>query len=137
MVQTFLAEQAKTYSNSTLRSMRAVLRLTLVWADGNCWIKNPCTSIKLPVEACKDNCVKRCNLTPAQITGLAGMLPEPYATLVLFISQTGLRIGEAVAVEATDFDGNVIRISRRIYNGKVGDVKSKKSVRDLPVSLWN
>jgi hypothetical protein len=47
MIQTFLAEQAKTYSNSTLRSMRAVLRLTLVWADGNGWIKNPCTGIKL------------------------------------------------------------------------------------------
>jgi integrase len=135
MIQTFLAKQAKMYSNSTLRSIRAVLRLTLVWGDGNGWIKNPCTGIKLPVEACEDDCVKRCNLTPAQITALVGMLPEPYATLVLFISQTGLRIGEAVAVKATDFDGNLISISRRIYNGKVGNVKSKKSVRELPVSL--
>jgi len=29
----------------------------------------------------------------------------------------------------------MISISRRIYNGKVGDVKSRKSVRKLPVSL--
>jgi integrase len=133
-IQNFLAEQSKTYSTSTLRSMRAVLRLTLVWADSNGWIENPCTGVKLPVKTCEDRTVKRHNLTPAQIAALASMLPEPYATLVLFISQTGVRIGEAVAVKVSDFDGDVVQICRRIYNGKVGDVKSKKSVRALPVS---
>ena len=125
MIQNFLAEQAEKYSKSTLRSMRAVLGLTLGWAADNNYIKkNPCTGIKLPLEACEDRTVKRHNLTPVQITALASILQTPYATMVLFISQTGVRIGEAVAVKATDFDGDVIHICRRIYNGKVGDVKS-------------
>jgi integrase len=89
-------------------STRGVLRLTLGWADGNGWIKNPCTGIKLPVEACEEHCVERHMLTPMQITALASILLEPYATLVLFIAATGVRIGEAVAVKVSDFDGEVM-----------------------------
>jgi len=52
MIQTFLAQQAKTYSKSTLRSMRAVIRLILGWAVKNELMrKNPCEGIKLPVVA--------------------------------------------------------------------------------------
>jgi integrase len=135
MIQTFLAEQAMTYSKSTLRSMRAVMRLILGWAVRNELIgKNPCEGIKLPVVANVKRCVKRHNLTPAQIFALVGMLREPYATLVLFIAATGVRIGEAAALKSADFDGDVICISRRIYNGDVDSVKTRKSVRRLDVA---
>jgi integrase len=135
MIQTFLAEQAKTYSKSTLRSMRAVMRLILGWAVKNELMrKNPCEGIKLPVVANLKRCVTRHNLTPEQIFALVCMLPEPYATLVLFIAATGVRIGEAAAIKASDFDGDVICISRRIYNGDVDSVKTRKSVRRLDVS---
>jgi len=51
-IQTFLAEKAKTYSTSTLRSMRAVLGLTLGWANACGWIpKNPCVKVRLPKNA--------------------------------------------------------------------------------------
>lgn len=41
-VQTFLAEKAPNYSESTLRSMRVVLGLTLGWANNCGWLeKNP------------------------------------------------------------------------------------------------
>jgi integrase len=134
MIQTFLAEQASRYSRSTLRSMRAVLRLILGWAVRNEQIKkNPCEGIKLPVVANVKRCVTRHYLAAAQIFALADMLPEPYATLVLFIAATGVRIGEAAAIKASDFDGDVICISRRIYNGDVGSVKTLKSVRRLNV----
>jgi integrase len=143
MIQNFLAEQAKRYSKSTLRSMRAVLGLTLGWAVRNELMrKNPCAGIKLPVGANVKRCVMRHNLTPAQIFALVDMLPEPYATLVLFIADTGVRIGEAAAIKASDFDcgcetkceDNVVHISQRIYNGDVGDVKTQKSVRRLDVA---
>src|SRR5206468_2939494 len=76
MIQTFLAEKAKTYSKSTLRSMRAVLGLTLGWAAANNHIsKNPCTSVKLPKETYQKRCVKRHVLTPEQILALVSELP--------------------------------------------------------------
>ena len=134
-IQNFLAEQAKRYSKSVLHTMRIVFKLTLGWAaDNNLIKKNPCIKIKLPIDACEERCVKRHVLTPMQITALVSILPEPYATLVLFIAATGLRISEAVAVKPSDFHGDVIRISRRIYKREAGDVKSKKSARELPVS---
>jgi integrase len=53
---------------------------------------------------------------------------------VLFIAATGIRIGEAAGLKPTDFDGEVICISRRVYNGDVGSVKTLKSIRKLDVS---
>jgi integrase len=46
---------------------------------------------------------------------------------------TGLRIGEAIAVKWSDFEGNVLHVSRRIFNGDVDSVKSVKSKRNLPL----
>lgn len=135
-IQTFLAEKAKTYSTSTLRRMRAVLGLTLGWANACGWIpKNPCVKVKLPKNA-GGRRVNRTVLQPTQITAIASRLEEPYATLVLFLAATGLRIGEAIAVKWTDFQGNVLQVSRRICDGDVDAVKSLKSVRKLPLDAW-
>ena len=65
---------------------------------------------------------------------IADKLDEPYATLVLLLASLGLRIGEAVGLKWTDFEGNLLHISRRIYDGDVGAVKSLHSARKLPIS---
>ena len=44
-----------------------------------------------------------------------------------------MRIGEAVALRWSDFNGNVLRVERRIFDGEVDAVKSKTSERSLPV----
>jgi integrase len=132
-VQRFLAEQATNYSLSSLRSMRVVLSLVLGWAVANGWLeRNPCAGVKLPQKA-HGKKVTRNVLTPEQVTALAGKLPEPYSTLMLFLTATGLRIGEAIAVKWSDFEGNVLKISRRIYDGDVDAVKTKGSIRKLPI----
>ena len=78
-VQTFLANQAKKYSSSTLRSMRVVLSLTLGWARDCGWLdKNPCTRIKLPQQT-GGRKVTRTVLTPEQVTAIAAKLEEPYS----------------------------------------------------------
>ena len=64
----------------------------------------------------------------------AGKLEEPYATLVLFLAASGLRIGEAIAVKWSDFSGNVLHVTRRIYDGDEGTVKSAHSERKLPIA---
>jgi integrase len=64
-------------------------------------------------------------LTPEQTRSIASGLEEPYSSLILFLAVTGLRIGEAVGVQWNDFDGNVLNVQRRIYEG----------VEDTPVLL--
>jgi integrase len=77
--------------------------------------------------------VERTVLTSDQINSLVGKLDEPYATLVLFLSATGLRIGEAIAIKWSDFEGNILNVQRRIYDGDEDSLKTKRSVRRLPV----
>ena len=130
-VETFLAEQAKKYSRNTLRSMRAALGILLSWAVSCEWIaKNPCSGVKLPRGGKR---VVRTVLKPEEVAAIAGELEEPYATLVLFLATTGLRIGEAIAVQWEDFRGNLLRINRRIYDGDVDKVKTERSERSLPI----
>jgi len=133
-VQLFLADQASRYSRSALRSMRVVLSLTLGWAKRNGWIEqNPCAGVRLPQQT-GGRTVRRVALTPEQVNAIAGKLEEPYATLVLFLAASGLRIGEAIAVKWSDFSDNVLHVARRIYDGDVGTVKSAHSERKLPIA---
>jgi integrase len=92
--------------------------------------ENPCAGVKLPRAGTK---VIRTILKPEQTRALASNLEEPYATLVLFLAVTGLRISEAIGIKWSDFDGNVLRVSRRIYEGRAGETKTSKSVRSLPI----
>ncbi len=132
-VQTFLAEKAPKYSESTLRSMRVVLGLTLGWATNCGWLdKNPCTRVKLPKRT-GGRRVTRTVLISEQVNAIAQKLKEPYATLVLFLSVSGLRIGEALAIKWLDFKNDVLHVTRRIYEGDVDTVKSKRSDRKLPI----
>jgi hypothetical protein len=45
----------------------------------------------------------------------------------------GFASGEAVEVKRSDFDGDTLRVRRRIYEGKADTTKTKKSARDLPI----
>ncbi len=134
-VETFLAQQSKKYSRSTLRSMRVSLSLVMSWAVSCEWIqKNPCAGVKLPrASNCAGRRVVRTILKPEQVIAIAGQLEEPYATLVLFLAITGLRIGEAIAIKWSDFDGTVLLVTRRICNGDVDTVKTEGSARSLPI----
>jgi integrase len=130
-VERFLAERAPMFCRNTLRGMRVSLGRVLSWAVNCGWLqKNPCTGVKLPYAGTK---VVRIVLRPEQIIALACKLEEPYATLVLFLAVTGLRISEAIGIKWSDFDGNVLRISRRVYEGRAGETKTSKSVRSLPI----
>ena len=138
-VELFLADKAKQqYCRATIRSMRASLSRVLSWAVASGWLdKNPCAGVQLPQAGTK---VQRVILKPEQVIALASKLEEPYATLVLFLAATGLRISEAVGVKATDFEGNVLKLRKRFYQGHdagdYGELKTKKSARDLALPGW-
>jgi integrase len=131
-VETFLADKAKMmYCRNTLRGMRASLGRLLSWAVACNWIeKNPCAGVRLPIAGSK---VKRTILTPQQVIALAARLEEPYSTLILFLAATGLRIGEAVGIKWTDFEGDILHLQRRIYERREGTMKTRGSERSVPI----
>jgi len=115
--------------------MKIVLAITLEYAFRNQWVSSdPTNGIKLPKKCCEVNLVERQVLSAQQITNLVSVLSEPYSTLVSFIAETGVRIGEAAGIRPENFDGDFIHIQRRIYNCEVGPLKTVKSHRWLPVS---
>ncbi|HUJ31898.1 MAG TPA: tyrosine-type recombinase/integrase [Candidatus Acidoferrum sp.] len=131
-VETFLAEKARMYCRNTIRAMRASLSRVLSWAVACDWIaKNPCSGVALPFAKSR---VKRTVLTPEQVGAIAARLKEPYATLVLFLAGTGLRVGEAVGIKWSDFDGTILHVQRRIYEGREGTTKTRSSERSIPIS---
>ena len=130
-VEVFLAGKAPMYCRNTLRGMRVSMGRVLTWAVECGWLeKNPCAGVRLPQAGTK---IKRTVLTLEQTIAIAGELDEPYSTLVLFLAITGLRIGEAIAIKWTDFEGDVLHVSRRIYEGEVGTTKTEGSERSLPI----
>jgi hypothetical protein len=74
--------------------------------------------------------MRRRVLSPSQTVSIADKLDEPYATLVWFLAVTGLRIGEAIAIKWSDFEGDVLQVQRRVYDGKVDTSKSRDSNAD-------
>ena len=134
-IESFFATQATRYSRSTIRSMRISFGLLLAYAVRNGWLKeNLSKGVKLPrAENCAGRRVHRRVLSPSQTTSIAEKLSEPYATLVLFLAVTGLRIGEAIAIKWSDFEGDVLHVQRRMYDGKVDTTKSRDSKRRIPI----
>jgi integrase len=130
-VECFLAKQAQTYTRNTLRGMRTSLSQVLAWGVSCDYLtKNPCASVKLPQAGTK---VVRTVLTAQQVISISERLEEPYATLALFLAVTGTRIGEAIGIKWSDFDGDVLHVCRRVYEGQVGSTKTKGSNRHLPI----
>jgi integrase len=131
-IEKFLAAKSKQYAKNTLRELRSSLSRVLSWAVANNWLeKNPVPGIKIPNGTGRK--ISRIVLTPVQVKAIASELPEPYATLIIFLALTGLRIGEAIAIQWTDFDGGMLNVSRRIYEGKADTLKTEKSNRPIPI----
>ncbi len=135
-IQTFLMDQAKSYSRSSVHGMKVAISKVMGWALDNDWIKkNPTIRLKTPQDAyCGGKkVVRNKELKPDEVKAIADRLKEPYSSLVWFLAVTGLRIGEAVGIKWSDFKDNVLHVQRRVYEGQVDTPKSKKSVRRLPI----
>jgi integrase len=131
-IELFLAAKGKQFAKNTLKEIRTSLSRVLSWAEANSWIeKNPVKGIKLPHGTGKK--IVRNVLTPDQTKAIAERLKEPYATLVLLLAVTGLRIGEATGIQWGDFKGGVLTVQRRIYEGQADTVKTESAKRSLPI----
>lgn len=82
-------------------------------------------------------------LTEEELAALLAALPDEWRLFFQFLSETGLRIGEAVELRFRDLDlgGRWVHVRRAIYRGKVGKPKNGKPRRvrisvELARALW-
>jgi integrase len=76
-------------------------------------------------------------LTPAELRALIAEVPEGWRLLAEFLSHTGLRISEALALTwaDVDFGERRVRVRRRLYRGKIGPTKSEYGRRDVALTV--
>lgn len=99
---------------------------------------NPAANVRLalPGTAMADPAELRKVLTPAQVRELIAQTRPGGQLLIKLLASTGLRIGEAVALEWSDidFDGRVLRVRRGYYKGELGPPKSRFGLRTIPLA---
>jgi len=119
----------KTILNA-LSALASLLRVARDWnymAAELDWQK-----LRLPVEELQK---PQRYFTPDESQRIIDAAPEPWNICFAFMAYLGLRTGEAVGVawEHMDLDAGVLRIRQSNWRGKLLTVKSKSSVRDLPL----
>jgi len=123
------------YGITTLRYMAIIIKNVFRVAAAQGIIdRNPALSIIVPDAETN----KRRALTDAERAAVLSVGNEhPEGLLLLLLYYTGMRIGEAVGLQwrDVDFQRRVIHVSRDIdfKTGEVGSVKSRASVRDIPM----
>jgi integrase len=147
-VQALLTLKGKTLSTQTVVHIRNCLSAVLRFAKSLGWFMGelPTTGVRLPSMQRKE----RQAPTWDQVCGLARGLTEPCSTLVLFLTLTGLRIGEAMGltwqrVNLTSQPKQMgletlppfsVAVRENYVNGKYGTLKTQGSVRNVPIPEW-
>lgn len=104
---------------TTIENAVEVLRLVLGLAvEDKCIAENPCAGVKLPPREHRP----RAYLSHEQVWALAATIDPRYRVLALFLAYTGLRFGEAAALEVRDLDFLRRRVEVR---QQVTEVKGK------------
>jgi len=152
LVQAWVNGKAKQTSFRTCQACYAILRTALNFAEENgCWRGPlPTRKVKLP----KPSVVRTpIALTEVQVNAVLGQLDEPARTLVLLVVLTGMRVGEAVAldwahVNLTDeprllgretLPGRTIAVRKNFTAGEMKSApKTPAGCRNIPIIpvLW-
>ncbi|MCW2926015.1 MAG: Site-specific recombinase XerD [Thermoleophilia bacterium] len=123
-------------SANTIRLQLAPVKALLATAVEDGVIRSsPAAGVRL-ANANARGPVERSALTDLELTRLLAEIDAEHFLLVLLLSQTGLRIGEAVALQWQDVDLLACRIHvrRRYYKGGVDAPKSRFGIRSIPLS---
>ena len=130
-----LLSQKKNLAPATINKIYTILSKMLAHAKKWHYLKNnPCKEVDTPRIPQKEMSY----LTPEETkTFLSFVENEDPRYFALFKTAllTGLRQGELLALkwEDVDFRTGVLRVKRQIYQGKITEPKSKRSLRQVPL----
>jgi len=129
-VVNFLNEQAERYSESSLRSMRTVLRKTLNFAVQNQYIVRPYGWLdKIALAEAHGRKVTRTELKPEQSLGIIRRLKEPLDTFALLTALLGRRSEEVAPLQPDDLDDHcVLHFRRIICRRRVEELKEDEQI---------
>lgn len=123
-------------SANTIRLQLAPVKALLATAVEDGVLRaNPAAGVRL-ANANARGPVERTALSDTELARLLDEVDDEHRLMVLLLSQTGLRIGEAVALQWQDVDLLACRIHvrRRYYKGEVDAPKSRFGIRSIPIS---
>jgi integrase len=133
VLQTLVARKRKTLSAKSVKNLIALLRQ--MWeqakADGYTQI-DPFAALRLPEPELTN---ERC-LTLDEMKAVINAAPEPYKTFYWILAETGIRCGEACGLPVKNLllDLGAIKISQKVWHGKLETVKSVKGNRLCEIS---
>lgn len=96
-------------------------------------VRNPAAGIPMP--GAKEKRPRL--LTTAQVDAIAAKVPPRYKALVILLAESGLRVGEAVALRVKNLNGTIhVEESATEVVGKrtLGPPKTEQSIRDVPIT---
>ena len=129
---------AQGLSPNSVRLALAPVRALLATAFEEGMIRsNPAAGLRIAQRVEEDaDSSKPKALTEDELRALLSKLPQEWRPFVEFLAQTGLRIGEAVALRwgDVDFGHRRVRVRRRLYRGTYAPPKSRYGRRDVPLS---
>lgn len=125
---------------STVRSVLAPVRAMLATAveDGSL-ASNPAREIRVGGDSDEqgEDATEIRALTKAELRQLLAEIPDEWRPLFELLTQTGLRISEAIGLQWRDVEFGEhpqLHVRRQDCRGEVGPLKTKNSRRDLPLS---
>jgi integrase len=138
---------AEGVSRDTIRLALAPVRALFATALEEGLIRtNPATGIRLPASSTVEAEEEKAKALTEEELGqvIAAASPE-WRTFVRFLAETGLRVGEAIALQWGDVDLGRRRLTvrRRFYKGDLAPPKSRYGKRTVPLSaglaqeLWS
>jgi integrase len=131
--QAFISRIAGTVSRNTLRNVLATLSSMLTTAKN--W-GYTCEGVDLNKLALPERGIteRAPSFTPEQAGQIIARATGQFRTMFALAAMVGLRAGELLALQASDFDfeARVLRIRRSVWRGKLQTVKNVNSEASLP-----
>lgn len=97
---------------------------------------NPSANVRIAVPRERQAEERAKSLSEEELERLIAAVPDESRLLIEFLSLTGMRIGEAIAVQWGDVDlaKKVVRVRRAVYKGQIDEPKSSHGKRSIPLT---
>jgi integrase len=121
----------------SVRNLLAPVRVLLATAVEEGVIRsNPAAGLRITQRVEEDGAEGVKALTEDELRALLTALPDEWRLFFEFLTHTGLRIGEAIALSWGDVDvgRHRVNVRRRLYRGRFDAPKSRYGRRSIPLS---